>query len=280
MYGPGTGASEEVLAEARRALGLDQPLPIQYVRWLGRVLNGDLGRSVRTKQPVLEMILQRVPATLMLASGSVLIAVVVAFPLGVISGARRGSLLDRISLSVSRLIGLSVPSFALGIVLILIFSVQLRWLPTSGYTNPVEDPLGSLRNLVLPALTQGLHLAGILVGPTRYAVADEMDAEYVRTAKSKGLAGRPILVGHVIKNAMILVLPVVGWVVGYQLAGTVVVETLFSWPGVGRLAYQAITNRDFPLVQGVALLAAVGFLIVNLLVDLTYAALDPRIRLE
>lgn len=278
MYGPGTTVSDEVLAETRHALGLDESLPKQYVRWIGRVITGDLGRSIRSKEPVLASIIQRLPATLMLASASILIALVLALPLGVIAGARRGSMIDQLAMSFGRLVGLSVPSFALGIILILVFAVQFGWLPPCGYADPLEDPIGALRYLALPALTQGLHLAGILIGPTRQGIADEMDAEYVRTARSKGVAERPIVSRHVLRNALISIVAVLGWVVGYQLAGAVVVETLFSWPGVGRLAFQAITNRDFPMVQGIALLSAVGFLTVNVLVDLSYSVLDPRIR--
>jgi ABC-type dipeptide/oligopeptide/nickel transport system permease component len=267
----GEGARAEDLQQLRHSLGLDAPLPLQYVRYLGGVLRGDLGESFRFQQPVLRVVLERYPATLELALVALLVCAAIGIPVGMIAAARRGSGVDHAA-GVLTLLGLSVPNFALGPVLILVFSVLLGWLPVSGR--------GGMAHLILPAVTLGAALAAILTRMVRTAVMEQLPADYVRTARAKGLSESAVLLRHAFRNALIPVLTILGLQFGTLLAGTIVTETIFSWPGIGRLAVQSIAARDYPLLQGCIMVIAVSYVFVNLLTDFVYVLADPRVRFE
>lgn len=253
----------------RQELGLDRPLLTQYGRYLSRLVRGDLGRSLRFNAPVAEIILDRYPATIELTLAALVVALLISIPAGVQAAVHRGRFSDR-ALGFLSLLGLSFPNFALGPVLILVFSVELGWLPVSGS--------GSLLNLVLPAVTLGAALAAILTRMVRTSVLEELGQDYVRTARAKGLAERRVRYKHVLRNSLIPVVTVVGLQLGALLSGAMVTETIFSWPGIGRLTLQAINSRDYPLVQGCFLTISVTYILVNLLTDLFYSVVDPRIR--
>jgi len=277
--GTSTALSPEQLASLRAYFGLDQPLYQQYWTWLTSLLHGDLGYSIRTGRPVLVEITERLPATLELAAAATLIAVAIGLPLGLLSAMRPRSRADVIA-RIGGLIGLSLPSFWLGTLIIVFFSLYLRWLPnTGGYVDFVHDPLGNVALIVLPAVTLGVALAAATMRMTRSAMLDVLSADYVRTAWAKGLAGALIVRRHVLKNGLIVVVTLLGIQVGQLLGGTVVVEEIFSIPGVGRMLLAAIVQRDYALVQGGVLVIAILFVLVNIVVDLLYGYLDPRIRL-
>jgi len=277
--GTSTALSPEQLASLRAYFGLDQPLYQQYWTWLTSLLRGDFGYSIRTGRPVLVEITERLPATLELATAATLIAVVIGLPLGLLSAMRPRSRADVIA-RIGGLIGLSLPSFWLGTLIIVLFSLYLRWLPnTGGYVDFVRDPLGNLALIVLPAVTLGVALAAATMRMTRSAMLDVLSADYVRTAWAKGLRRSIIVRRHVLKNGLIVVVTLLGIQVGQLLGGAVVVEEIFSIPGVGRMLLAAIVQRDYALVQGGVLVIAILFVLVNIVVDLLYGYLDPRIRL-
>jgi len=261
--------SPEQIEKLRAQLHFDEPLPNQFGRFLGSALQGDLGISIRSKRPVADEIRDNLPSTLQLTLAGLLIAGVLGTTLGIVAAVRHQSWLDAGSMVVA-LVGVSMPSFWLGLILIFIFSLNLRWFPATGG--------GELRYLVLPALTLGLGAAAILARLTRSSMLEVLRREYVTTARAKGLREFWVIVKHALKNALIPMVTVFGLQFGQLLAGAVVIETVFSRPGIGRLIVDAILNKDFPLVQGVVLVVAVTYVLVNLLVDLTYAVLDPRIR--
>jgi ABC-type dipeptide/oligopeptide/nickel transport system permease component len=267
----GEGARAEDLTQLRHALGLDLPLPVQYGRYLSGVLHGNLGESFRFQQPVLKVVAEHYPATLELAAVALLICALIGIPAGVLAAHKRGERTDH-TVAVLTLFGLSVPNFALGPVLILLFSVVLGWLPVSGR--------GGISHLILPAFTLGAALAAILTRMVRTSVIEELSADYVRTARAKGVSESGVLFRHALRNALIPILTILGLQFGSLLAGTIVTESIFSWPGIGRLAVQAIGARDYPLLQGCILLIAVSYVFVNLLTDLVYAVVDPRVRFE
>lgn len=267
----GEGARAEDLQQLRHALGLDQPVAKQYAHYLAGVLRGDLGQSFRFQEPVARVVLSRYPATLELAIVALLVCAAIGIPAGMLAAERRGTSTDR-AIGVFTLFGLSVPNFALGPVLILVFSVILGWLPVSGRGGP--------EHLVLPAVTLGAALAAILTRMVRTSVIEELSSDYVRTARAKGLSDSAVLFRHAFRNALIPILTILGLQFGTLLAGTIVTETIFSWPGIGRLAVQAIAARDYPLLQGCILLIAVSYVAVNLLTDLVYALVDPRVSFE
>jgi peptide/nickel transport system permease protein len=266
-----------VKAELTRQLGLDQPIHVQYVRWMGRLLRGDLGRSIRNNQPVIEDVGRRLRPSLELALLAVLIALVVAFPLGILSAARRNTAADGAGTAFA-LIGICMPNFLIALLLIFLFGVTLRWLPVSGYTDPFEDPVNGLRSLALPAVTLGLALAAVITRTLRSSLIEALSEDYVRTGRAKGLSERAILGRHALKNSLIPVVTVLGLQLGGLIGGAVITEYVFALPGVGRLVVDAVFARDYPLVQGVVLLIALGYILTNLLVDLAYGWLDPRIR--
>ena len=267
----GEGARVEDLQQLRHALGLDLPLWTQYGHYISGVLHGNLGESFRFQQPVLQVVASHYPATLELSIVALLICAGIAIPAGILAAHRRGERTDHV-VGVLTLFGLSIPNFALGPILILIFSVMLGWLPVSGR--------GGLSHLVLPAFTLGAALAAILTRMVRTSVIEELSADYVRTARAKGLSESAVLFRHAFRNALIPILTILGLQFGTLLAGTIVTESIFSWPGIGRLAVQAIGARDYPLLQGCILLIAVSYVFVNLLTDFIYAVVDPRVRLE
>jgi peptide/nickel transport system permease protein len=267
----GEGARVEDLAQLRHALGLDLPLWTQYGRYITGVLHGNLGESFRFQQPVLQVVTSHYPATLELSIVALLICALIAIPAGILAAHRRGERTDH-AVGVLTLFGLSIPNFALGPILILVFSVMLGWLPVSGR--------GGLSNLVLPAFTLGAALAAILTRMVRTSVIEELSADYVRTARATGLPESAVLFHHAFRNALIPILTIMGLQFGTLLAGTIVTESIFSWPGIGRLAVQAIGARDYPLLQGCILLIAVSYVFVNLLTDFIYAVVDPRVRLQ
>jgi len=267
----GEGARAEDLQQLRHALALDLPLPVQYGRYLAGIAHGNLGESFRFQQPVARVVLSHYPATLELAIVALLVCAAIGIPAGMFAAQRRGKTADR-AIGVLTLFGLSVPNFALGPVLILIFSVILGWLPVSGRGGPLH--------LILPAVTLGAALAAILTRMVRTSVIEELSSDYVRTARAKGLAESAVLFRHAFRNALIPILTILGLQFGTLLAGTIVTESIFSWPGIGRLAVQAIGARDYPLLQGCILVIAVSYVFVNLLTDMVYALVDPRVRLQ
>jgi len=267
----GEGARVEDVQQLRHALGLDLPALTQYGRYLAGLAHADLGRSFKYQAPVLQIIFERYPATLELAVVALLVCVAIGIPAGVLAAHRRGNAADR-AVGLFTLLGLAVPNFALGPVLILVFSIEFGWLPVSGRDG--------LLNFVLPAITLGAALAAILTRMVRSSMIEELSSDYVRTARAKGLSTRAVLFRHAFRNALIPIITVLGLQFGTLLAGTIVTETIFSWPGIGRLTVQAISSRDYPLLQGCILVIAVSYVLVNLVTDFVYALVDPRIRLQ
>lgn len=275
----GTRFDPDVYEALVRRSGLDRPIVEQYFSWLGSALQGDLGVSFRSGQPVTGLVLERLPATLTLAGAALVIAIVVGVPLGVISAVRSGSKLDYAATFASQ-VGVSVPDFWAGIMYILLFSLALGWLPPSGYVSLFEDPVGWLSHLILPALSVGLVSGSIIFRFVRSSVLEALNQDYTRMARAKGLSRRKVLWDHVLPNAWIPIVTVVGLQLGFLLGGVVVVEILFAWPGIGRLAYLAVGDRDFTVLQGTVLYIAFMFLLVNLVVDIVYGWLDPRVRYD
>ena len=273
----GEEATPEARDALRRELGLDRPLPLQYAAWLSRVVQGDLGRSIRTNQPVSDAILQRLPVTVQLSVLAMVIALVIAIPTGIIAAARRNSRAD-IAVTVFSLLGVSMPNFLLAVLLIFVFSLQLRLLPPIGYVNPFEDLGANLRAMIMPAITLGVLVAAVVARQTRSSLLEVLGQDYVRTAWAKGLREAVVLRRHALRNSLIPVVTVIGLRLGDLLGSAIVTETIFALPGTGRLVIDSIYQRDFPLVQGVVLYLALIFLFINLIVDLLYAYLDPRIR--
>jgi peptide/nickel transport system permease protein len=263
----------------RKSYGLDQPLPVQYLRWMEHLLQGDLGTSLRTRRSVNEELRLRLPVTIELAVLAAILGTIPALTAGVIAAVRRNSALDYLA-TIATLIGVSVPNFLLATVLVLIFSLWLRWLPPIGYVELEKDPLGNLKSMLLPSLSLSLPLAAVLMRNTRSAVLEVLGQEHVRVARAKGLTERRVLNRHVILNASLPILTVAGIQVASLLGGTVIIETIFGLPGIGRYIYEAISNRDYPVVQGVTIVVATLFVLVSLTVDLLYAVLDPRLRTQ
>ena len=277
VLGTEGSATPEVRATIRRLFGLDQPIYVQYFVWLGAVLRGDLGSSLRTSEPVAAILLSRLPVTIELAVLSVAISVLMAVPLGVLAAVKRGGPIELVSRLVG-LIGLSLPNFWLATMLILIASLGFGWLPSLIYVNPLTDPLQNLKQMLMPAFSLALALMAIVLRMTRSAMLEVLGQEYIKTARAKGLAERLVLMRHALKNAMIPVITVVGVQMGTLFGGTVVIEQIFGLPGMGWTFINGIYQRDYPTVQGAVLMLAFTFVLVNLLVDLMYAYLDPRIR--
>lgn len=265
----GESATDQQVAEYRHYLGLDEPLPLQYVRFLQRAVSGDLGNSLTYHQPATIVLAEHLPATLQLSFVSLALALLVAVPLGVLSAVRRDSVWDYLGMTLAML-GQSLPAFWLGLVLMLIFAVNLHWLPTSGS--------GGLPFLVLPSVTLGAYMAGLFTRLVRSGLLEVLGEDYVRTARAKGLPDRVVLYGHALRNMAIPLVTVIGLQFGTLLGGAVVVETVFSWPGVGTAAVTAIGARDYALVQAVVLVVSLFFVAVNLMIDLLYAYIDPRIH--
>ena len=266
---------EQALAVDKEALrhemGLDKPLHLQYVAFLKGLVRGDLGQSLHTKQPVLTSIARRLPATIELAAAAMAVALLLAIPLGLLAAYKKDSLVDQGSMLFA-LLGISMPNFWLGPLLIIVFSLKLGWFPVSGR--------GSLAHVVLPAITLGTAMAAILTRMTRASMLDVIQSDYITTARAKGVRESLVVLKHAFRNALIPVVTIVGLQIGGLLAGSIITETIFAWPGIGRLTIQAINARDYPLVQGCVLIIALGYVLVNFATDLLYGLIDPRIRYE
>jgi len=267
----GEEATSDNLARFRAKLGFDRPLVVQYGDWLGHAVRGDLGRSIRTNQPVTQAIVERLPVTLRLIGMAMLISLCIALPLGIISAVKRNSGVDLAS-TFFALFGFSTPNFWLGLILIYVFALVLRWLPPSGFDGT--------RSLILPAITLGTALAALVTRQLRSGMLEVLRQDYVRTAQAKGLADRLVIGKHALKNALISVVTVIGLQIGALLGNTIITESLFALPGVGRLMIDSVFSRDFFVVQGVILFLAVGYVVANLVVDILYSYLDPRIRVH
>lgn len=277
LLGPEVSVTPQVEARMRQDLGLNDPLPVQYLHWAGRALHGDLGKSIQTHRSVTSTIAERLPVTIQLALAAWLLAIAISIPLGVVAALRRNTWLDHATTFVA-LGGVAVPSFWMGLMFILLFGVWLKLLPPSGFISLGSNPLDGLRHLLLPAVTLGLHQTGSLTRQTRSAMLDVLNQDYVRTARAKGLHVRRVVAVHALRNAMLPVLTVLGIQAGALIGGTVVIEQVFAIPGMGRLAVSSVFSQDLPVVQGVVLISAVAVLVANLLTDVAYSVLDPRIR--
>lgn len=277
----GEGGAEDpvVRATLMKELGLDKPLPVQYGIWLWRALHGNFGKSVYSQEDVFRLIFQRFPATLLLAFSAMFVSILIAVPAGIISAAKRQQPADYAAM-IFALLGVSVPEFWFGIMLILTFSLWLHWLPSMGYVSPFEDFLGSIKFLIMPAVALGLRLAGVVTRMIRSSMLDELGQDYVRTARSKGLTERTVIFVHALRNALIPTVTVIGLQFGSILGGTIVIEVIFSWPGLGQLLVEGILTRDYLVVQAAVLFISILFVFVNLLVDFIYTILNPRVALE
>ena len=275
----GLEAPQERVDEVRRLLGLDRPIILQYLAWLKDLCVGNLGQSLRSREAVSSLIVHRLPVTFWVATLSFFISVVIALPLGIFSALRPWSWIDFFSLFAAQ-IGLAVPSFWLGILLMLLFAVKLQWLPLLGYVNFAQDPLQWLRHLLLPAFALGFIRAAILTRMIRFSLLDELGKEYVMVARAKGLKERVVILHHTLRNALLPVITIAGLQFGYLLGGAIIIEQIFGLPGLGRLLLTAISGRDFPVVQGVVAFIAVVFTGLNLIIDLVYGLLNPRISLR
>jgi peptide/nickel transport system permease protein len=274
----GTFATPENMAQIRHDLGLDHSLPVQYAIWLGRVLHGDLGRSFILHKPVMEEVLDRLFPTLLLAGTSLALASVVGMTLGIVAAVRQNAWQDKL-ITVVALIGISTPSFWLGILMIFLFGVRLAWLPVGGMQEMFGGGLvDALRHLILPACALAAVASAVLVRLTRGTILEVLRQDYIRTARAKGLSETKVIYGHAFRNAIVGIIPVIGLEAGYVLGGAVYIETVFQWPGVGRMLVNAISTRDIVLVQGGVLIVAFAYVVINLLTDIVQSMLDPRIR--
>ncbi len=266
-----------VIAHLRAQLHLDEPLPMRYALWVGGVLQGDLGDSVRNQQPVLDLVLQKLPVTLQLGLMAFVIALVIGIPAGIVAAVGRGTGWDTAA-NVFSLWGISTPNFWLGILLIMLFSVQLGWLPASGYVSPFEDLGANLAAMVMPAFVLGNAIAGVLMRHTRSAMLQVLSADYVRTARAKGLSERVVVLKHALRNALTPIITLGALELGTLLSGAVLTEQVFTIPGFGKLIVDAVFNRDYAVVQGVVMVTATAYIVLNLLADLAYFAANPRLR--
>ncbi|HZB32356.1 MAG TPA: ABC transporter permease [Streptosporangiaceae bacterium] len=275
----GQEASQEAIEAIRHDYGLDRSLPVQYVDYLGRTLQGDLGRSTQDKLPVADIIIERLPITIELSLLAIAVAIAIGVLTGIVAAVRRGRFADYMATGFG-LVGLSVPHFWLGLLAILLFSVTLRWLPASGYVPFTQDPVGNLERMLLPALVLGTGFAAVLMRQTRSAMLGALSADYVRTARSKGLAERRVVGLHALRNSLTTVVTVLGLQVGVLISGAVVTEQIFVIPGFGKLTVDAVATRNYPVIQAVVLVTVVAYVLVNLCVDILYAVLNPRVRLS
>jgi peptide/nickel transport system permease protein len=273
----GEESDPATLAAIRHSYGMDQSLPVQYLRYVQKAATGDLGRSPRTGLSVAESIKHALPVTLQLAAFAILIAVFIGIGAGVIAAVRRRSAAEWGANGIA-LLGLSVPNFWFGQMVILLLAIAYRLLPASGFVSVFDDPVQAFRHLIMPATVLGSALAAVIMRQTRSAMLDALTADYVRTARAKGLTGRQVVLGHALRNSLIVVVTIVGLQLGALISGAVVTEQLFVLPGFGKLTIDAVFTRDYPMIQGVALVTATAYILINLLVDLLYSVIDPRIR--
>ena len=267
----------QVIAYLREKMHLDVPLPMRYLHWVGGVLQGDLGESIRNQQPVLELVLQKLPVTIELSVLAMLIALVIGIPTGIVSAVRQGTAWD-FGANAFALWGLSTPNFWLGILMILLFSVHLGWLPASGYVPFHEDPIANLKAMVMPAFVLGTNIAAVLMRHTRSAMLQVLSADYVRTARAKGLTQRAVILRHGLRNALTPVITLGALELGTLLSGAVLTEQVFTIPGFGKLIVDAVFNRDYAVVQGVVLVTGTAYILLNLLADVAYVIVNPRLR--
>jgi peptide/nickel transport system permease protein len=280
MYlGTQVEATPEQMEELRRLFGEDKPIPLLYMEWLGRVVQGDFGYSLRTSRPILPDILMRLPLSLEITLFALLLALVLGIPLGIVAALKQNPLTD-VLIRITGLLGLSLPQFWLASLMVIAFSGVQGWIPMGNYVSFAADPLKNLQMLFFPSLAIGTGLAAVIMRYTRNSMLEVMQMDYVRTAKAKGLKKRVVVIRHALRNAILPVITVAGFNTGYLLGGAIVIEEVFALPGMGRLALYAIYQRDYPLIQGIVLLIAAMFVLVNLVTDLIYAAVDPRIRLD
>jgi peptide/nickel transport system permease protein len=273
----GEGRDPAANAAIRLRYGLDQPIPVQYVRWASIALTGDLGTSIRTRNRVTEEIVRRIPVTIELALLAGLVAMAIGVPLGVLAAVRRRSPIDYLAGSVG-LLGLSIPTFWLGLVMILVFAIGLDVLPASGFVPFFEDPIENLRRMILPAIVLGVSFGAVLLRQLRSGMIGSLGSDYVRTARAKGLTERQVIIGHALRNSLITVVTIIGLELGALISGSVVTESIFLIPGFGRLIIEAISRRDYPVIQGVALVSAIAYITINFIVDVLYSFLNPRVR--
>jgi peptide/nickel transport system permease protein len=273
----GDNATQDQIDAIRGKLGLDDPLPVQFARWLGHIVQGDLGTSIFSNEPVLRLVGQRLEPTMSVAFTTLTIAVLLAVTFGVLAAWKAGTWVDRLLMIIS-VVGFSVPVFVVGYLLIYWFAISLRWLPVQGYTPIAEGLIPWARNLVLPSLALGLAYVALIARITRASMLDVLAEDYIRTAKAKGVENRSMLLKHALKNAGVPIVTVVGIGVALLMSGVVITETVFNIPGIGRLVVDAISKRDYPIIQGVILIFAGVYVLINLAVDLTYTLIDPRIR--
>ena len=275
----GLSATAEQLAQIRRELGLDEPFLVQLALWYAELLQGNLGRSIMMGQDVLQVTMIRLPVTIALSLYALVLTLLLGLLSGILAALRQNTVIDQLAM-VFAMIGISVPSFFLGLLMILLFAVKLGWLPTGGYIPLWQDPLGWLRTSTMPALSLALLQMGLLARITRSTMLEVLRQDYIRTARAKGLPRRLVVVKHALTNALIPIITVVGIIISLSISGAVVVESLFSIPGMGQLLTQAVLNRDYPMVQGGLLVTTTFLVMVNILVDIAYAILDPRVRYE
>ena len=273
----GLEAGDQAYNELRSEMGLDQPIFIQYLSWARKVLQGDFGISWSSEKSAVSLIKKRLPASIWLTLSAMTIALIISIPAGIISGIKPNSWIAQIVTFFS-LIGIALPSFWLGLMLILTFSVFNRWLPPSGYISPFNDPIMGFKHLILPSLTLGIEIAAPLTRFIRSGMLDVMNSEYIRTARAKGLTEFLVISRHALRNAMLSVVTILGVFIGYLLGGSIITESVFNYPGVGTLLLQAIQQRDYGVIQGIILFISLIFMFINLMVDISYAILDPRIR--
>jgi peptide/nickel transport system permease protein len=267
----------EVIEQIRKQYRLDQPIPVQYIYWMKGVLTGDLGESMRLKEPVSTLVAQKLPVTLQLATMAMIIAILIGVPAGIISAVKKGTVWDYL-VNVISLWGISTPNFWLGIMLIFLFSVHLGWLPASGYVSPFEDPWQSLKTTIMPAFVLGNSIAGILMRHTRAAMLQALSSDYVRTARAKGLSETRVILAHAMRNALTPVITLGALEFGTLLSGAVLTEQIFTIPGFGKLIVDSVFNRDYAVVQGVVLVTSATYILLNLLADIGYILANPRLR--
>jgi len=278
MVPPDEVFDEAVRKAMEKELGLDRPVLVRYGDWLWRALHGDFGESIYTQLPVWGLLLERFPATLYLAVAAIVLAMLVAIPMGTVAALRKNTMTDYMAMGTS-IFGLTVPNFWLALIMILLFSLGLRWLPSMGYIDPLQDFVGSLRHLIMPAVVLAVSPCAIATRMTRSSMLDELNKEYVYTARAQGLPEWKIIFKYTLKNALIPTITIVGLQFARLLGGTVIIETIFGWPGIGLLIFEHINARDFPVLQAAVLLLAVFFVGVNLVVDLLYRLVNPRVQL-
>ncbi|GGB06334.1 peptide ABC transporter [Brucella endophytica] len=273
----GEDRDPQTIAYLQEKYRLNDAVPVQYFVWLKQILSGDFGLSIRTEKPVLDLIAQKLPVTIQLAAFAMVVALLIGVPAGIISAVRKGTLTDY-TINVAALSGLSIPNFWLGILFILVVSVEWQLLPSSGYTSPLEDPWQNIRTMIMPAIVLGTGLAGVLMRHTRSAMLGVLRSDYVRTARAKGLDERTVILRHGLRNALVPIITLATLLFGELLAGAVLTEQIFTIPGFGKLIVDAVFTRDYAVVQGVVLCTAIGFILMNLLADILYILVNPRLR--